>query len=60
MYGMTTSMPSSFLPGMSERTISQPSTAPSGTDTSTVNSPMISEFFSGTHSVADARLLEMM
>ena len=49
---MTTSMPSSFLPGMSVLATSQPRTLPSGTDTSTVKKPQIREFFSGPHRVA--------
>ena len=57
---MTTSMPSSFLPGMSERTISQPSTEPRGTDTMTVKKPTTREFFSGPHRVAPDSLLTRM
>ena len=52
MYGITTSMPKSFLQGMSVRAISQPRTLPRGTLTSTVKKPQTSEFFSGPHSVA--------
>ena len=45
----------SFLPGMSVRTISQAIRAPSGTETTVTNAPMISELRSGTHRIVLVR-----
>ena len=52
MYGMTTSIPSSFLQGMSERATSQPRILPRGTLTSTVKNAIMTECLSGIHRVA--------
>ena len=51
MYGTMMSMPSSFLPGMSVRTISQAITAPSGTEMTVTKKPISSELSSGSHRI---------
>ncbi len=43
IYGMIMSMLSSFLPGMSERTISQARTDPRGTEITVTKKPIVSE-----------------
>ncbi len=55
MYGMMISMPSSFLPGMSVRTISQAISAPNGTEMTVTNKPIVSECSSGSQRIASVK-----
>ena len=51
MYGIRISAESSPFAGMSVRTISHAISAPSGTEMTVTNAPMISELRSGTHRI---------